>query len=347
MSSAQGRFTSPDPLVWQSWQSGNDDEKARFAEFISDPQNFNLYTYGRNNPLKYNDPTGLDVELAISFVGDVSDEEKKRIMGAVRSYLEGLKVGKVVVRDAADSSQDKRTFGQKVKDLFTVDYHSIAVDLAHPNPFGNNADKPDFVKAFNMVRTGDPGDYFGDLRQSDPTQWSNIIAWRVLHESVSHAFGIGPDNDQLVQVGGPRAGTLIQGSYGRGKPGIPPLNPSDTRAIHNGCWCLGAVAMVSRFLRRADAVLAAMHALLWTVVMIVWFFAWRVEPAPMGPPFNFAKRFISRIDILVSGPLDSLSVSLALKMSKWFHTDLGLTFAVLFGCLILLAGTLQWLLLGR
>jgi RHS repeat-associated protein len=76
MSSAQGRFTSPDPLVWQSWQSGNDDEKARFAEFISDPQNFNLYTYGRNNPLKYNDPTGLDVELAISFVGDVSDEEK-------------------------------------------------------------------------------------------------------------------------------------------------------------------------------------------------------------------------------------------------------------------------------
>jgi RHS repeat-associated protein len=80
MSSAQGRFTSPDPLVWQSWQSGNKEEQAKFQEFISDPQNFNLYTYGRNNPLKYNDPTGLDVEVAISFVGDVSDEEKKRII---------------------------------------------------------------------------------------------------------------------------------------------------------------------------------------------------------------------------------------------------------------------------
>jgi RHS repeat-associated protein len=231
MSSPQGRFTSPDPLVWQSWQTGNEEEQGRFREFISNPQNFNLYTYGLNNPLKYNDPTGLDVEIAISFVGDISDEEKRRIISAVTSYYQGLKVGNVVVRDTADSSQDKRTFGQKLKDFFTKDYQSITVDLAHANPFGNNADRPDFVKAFNMARTGDPGDFFGDLRKSDPTQWSNIIAWRILHETISHGLGIGPDNDQLVQVGGPRAGTLIQGSYGRGRPGIPPLNPSDTRAI--------------------------------------------------------------------------------------------------------------------
>ena len=57
-SSAQGRFTSPDPLTWQVWQYGSDDEKAKFQEFISDPQNFNLYAYVRNNPLKYTDPTG-------------------------------------------------------------------------------------------------------------------------------------------------------------------------------------------------------------------------------------------------------------------------------------------------
>ena len=58
-SAAQGRFTNPDPLVWQSWQSGNDDEKARFLEFISDPQNFNQYAYVRNNPLSSIDPSGL------------------------------------------------------------------------------------------------------------------------------------------------------------------------------------------------------------------------------------------------------------------------------------------------
>ena len=105
--------------------------------------------------------------------------------------------------------------------------------------------------------------------------------------------------------------------------------------------------MVSRFVRRATTVLVTMHSLLWAVVMVVWVFAWRVEPAPMGPPFNFAKRFLSRIDMLVSSPLDALSVTVALKSAKWFGTDLGLTYAVLFGCLILLAGTLQWFLIGR
>jgi RHS repeat-associated protein len=232
ISSAQGRFTSPDPLVWQSWQNGNDEERAKFQEFISDPQNFNLYTYGRNNPLKYNDPTGLDVEVAITFVGDVTDEEKKRIIGAVRTYLLDKNVGKVVVRDAADSSQDKRTFGQKVKDFFgATEYHSITVDFAHPNPYGNNADQPNFVKAVDMARSGE--DNFGDLRKSDPTQWSNIVAWRVLHETISHAFGIGPDSDQLytIKPGDARYGTLIQGAYFRGRPGIPGLNPADTQAL--------------------------------------------------------------------------------------------------------------------
>lgn len=57
-SGAQGRFTSPDPLMWQDWQSGSDEERSKFQEFISNPQNFNLYAYVRNNPLKYTDPTG-------------------------------------------------------------------------------------------------------------------------------------------------------------------------------------------------------------------------------------------------------------------------------------------------
>jgi RHS repeat-associated protein len=47
-SAAMGRFTSPDvPLVGQS---------------SSNPQSWNLYSYGLNNPLRYNDPTGHDPE---------------------------------------------------------------------------------------------------------------------------------------------------------------------------------------------------------------------------------------------------------------------------------------------
>ena len=47
MSSAQGRFTSPDP----------------FGGHIGDPQTLNRYAYGRNNPLRYTDSTGLDFYL--------------------------------------------------------------------------------------------------------------------------------------------------------------------------------------------------------------------------------------------------------------------------------------------
>ncbi|MGO9228611.1 MAG: RHS repeat domain-containing protein [Bryobacteraceae bacterium] len=45
MSSAQGRFTTPDPLM----------ASAR----VSDPQTWNRYTYTRNNPLRLVDPDGL------------------------------------------------------------------------------------------------------------------------------------------------------------------------------------------------------------------------------------------------------------------------------------------------
>jgi RHS repeat-associated protein len=46
-SGAQGRFTSPDPL----------------GGHLADPQTLNRYAYVRNNPLRFNDPTGLDFYL--------------------------------------------------------------------------------------------------------------------------------------------------------------------------------------------------------------------------------------------------------------------------------------------
>lgn len=47
LSSAQGRFTSPDPL----------------GGHLEDPQTFNRYAYARNNPLRFTDSTGLDFYL--------------------------------------------------------------------------------------------------------------------------------------------------------------------------------------------------------------------------------------------------------------------------------------------
>jgi RHS repeat-associated protein len=56
-SAPQGRFTSVDP-VWVK------------ADRIVDPQRLNLYAYGRNNPLKFSDPTGMDITIGACPGGD-------------------------------------------------------------------------------------------------------------------------------------------------------------------------------------------------------------------------------------------------------------------------------------
>lgn len=51
MSAAQGRFTSTDP------------ENASAFLYPDDPQSWNAYSYGRNNPLSYVDPDGLNYRV--------------------------------------------------------------------------------------------------------------------------------------------------------------------------------------------------------------------------------------------------------------------------------------------
>ena len=58
MSSAQGRFTSPDPKM--------------FPHDLTDPQSWNKYGYTRNNPLRYTDPDGEDWGEFFSGVADTT-----------------------------------------------------------------------------------------------------------------------------------------------------------------------------------------------------------------------------------------------------------------------------------
>src|SRR5258708_18119204 len=62
-SSNLGRFMSPDPIPWIRWQNppaGSSEEEEeeshkKFEDWISNPQNFNMYAYVNNNPLRYTD----------------------------------------------------------------------------------------------------------------------------------------------------------------------------------------------------------------------------------------------------------------------------------------------------
>ena len=66
--SALGRFTSTDPII-----SG--------PHKLKDPQNWNLYTYARNNPLRYTDPSGEIIEE------DIDEKYQKRFKKWLEAYL--------------------------------------------------------------------------------------------------------------------------------------------------------------------------------------------------------------------------------------------------------------------
>jgi len=77
--SSMGRFMTPDPLPWPHWQNGSRDDRKRFAEFLTNPQNFNMYSYVRNNPLNSVDPDGMDVYVVAYTTGNSQgDDELKR-----------------------------------------------------------------------------------------------------------------------------------------------------------------------------------------------------------------------------------------------------------------------------
>lgn len=65
--------------------------------------------------------------------------------------------------------------------------------------------------------------------------------------------------------------------------------------------------MFRKIVDRANRFFLIAHIVVWAVVMIVWSLAWRESRGPWWPQFNFAKRFLSRIDGAVSGGVDAVS----------------------------------------
>jgi RHS repeat-associated protein len=106
-SSVQGRFISYDPL----WIT---------AKRLVDPQQLNLYSYVRNNPLKYIDPDGMDLVLTAK---DEEDVRKK-----FQIYLLGFK--------KEDRSHVHLVVGNG-KNGFRKGQFGITVDAKHKSDSGN------------------------------------------------------------------------------------------------------------------------------------------------------------------------------------------------------------------
>jgi RHS repeat-associated protein len=116
-SNVQGRFTSADPIYI-----------ARHR--MLDPQLLNLYQYGRNNPQKYTDSTGLDVKLDCALAGKdqcthvVTDFNNRK--GSQFQVERNEKTGILEIKDKDKIDPSKLSDGERAlfKALTDPDHHA-------------------------------------------------------------------------------------------------------------------------------------------------------------------------------------------------------------------------------
>jgi RHS repeat-associated protein len=92
--SSMGRFMSPDPLPWLGWQHGNERTRSRFEGYIGNPQNFNLYSYVRNNPTTLTDPAGM-------YICNGTNNQCAQVQAGLNNAKEALKSGNLTNQESA------------------------------------------------------------------------------------------------------------------------------------------------------------------------------------------------------------------------------------------------------
>jgi RHS repeat-associated protein len=141
MSSAQGRFTTPDPLM----------ASAR----ASNPQTWNRYAYTLNNPLRYVDPDGMDVpaecakdpnctiKVKVNVIYDQTANHGKGLTAAQKKEVEQGQIAK--------AQQDYGTSNIKLDVTYTAGSYTVDQNTGKMQLSGLQSD------ALNiMVSTGTP-----------------------------------------------------------------------------------------------------------------------------------------------------------------------------------------------
>jgi RHS repeat-associated protein len=129
-SGGQGRFTSVDP-IWIT------------KERMLDPQRLNLYAYGRNNPLRYIDPDGMDITLGRCATGNtqecynqvlagLSKEDRSHVHLVQGDGTNGFKKGVNGITVDADYKSDSKNF-QTLQTLAGDHSATAQIDVLKPN----------------------------------------------------------------------------------------------------------------------------------------------------------------------------------------------------------------------
>jgi RHS repeat-associated protein len=106
--SSLGRFMSPDPFIPFNLK------KDKFQAWISNPQHWNKYAYGLNNPLLYVDPSGMTETIYYWLNNSLSDEQKKffqehkiEILNAIADKLKQSGIKDVVFKEGSTLSKSQ------------------------------------------------------------------------------------------------------------------------------------------------------------------------------------------------------------------------------------------------
>ncbi len=136
--SGLGRFMSPDP------------ENA--GAFANDPQSWNAYAYGRNNPLKYTDPDGLTYQVCDSNgenCSDVNDADFEHDKNLSKRNGEYFKNGSLYHYDSNGNRVNDGTYRQT-----DVDIDPIVASAFHIAGAQSNAQLNAFIRDAAMTAAG-------------------------------------------------------------------------------------------------------------------------------------------------------------------------------------------------